>query len=283
MKGMEVMSMNEAIDRLMDKIGESVPHNENEYLGEDGLKHCSICHRATEVILNHPFTGESKKMRCVCDCKTGQQEFQERQKQESIDRQRRICFSETNMISWNFQNDDRRNEKISNAMQNYVKNFTDFKKDGKGLLLHGPVGTGKTYYSACIANALIDEGYRVKMDKFSNIVNKLQGTFDGKDDIIRSLNNYTLLIFDDLGAERKSEYMQEQVFNIIDERYRSGLPFIITTNLPIDEIKKPQEIAYQRIYDRILERCFPVEVTGPSRRRQNVKDTYFDVKEKLGL
>ena len=91
------------------------------------------------------------------------------------------------------------------------------------------------------------------------------------------------MIIDDLGAERKSEFMQEQVFNIIDSRYRSGLPFIITTNLTADEIKKPQDVGYSRIYDRILERCHPVEVTGASRRRQNVKDTYFDVKEKLGL
>ena len=107
--------------------------------------------------------------------------------------------------------------------------------------------------------------------------------FEGKQKFIDSLNRYTLLIIDDLGAERKSEFMQEQVFNIIDARYRSGLPFIITTNLTADEIKKPQDVGYSRIYDRILERCFPVEVTGASRRRQNVKDTYFETKEKLGL
>jgi hypothetical protein len=51
----------------------------------------------------------------------------------------------------------------------------------------------------------------------------------------------------------------------------------------MDDIKKPQDVGYSRIYDRILERCFPVEVTGNSRRRQNVRDTYFEVKEKLGL
>jgi DNA replication protein DnaC len=97
------------------------------------------------------------------------------------------------------------------------------------------------------------------------------------------LNDFDLLIIDDLGAERKSEYMQETVFNIIDSRYRSGLPFIITTNLTADEIKKPQEVSFQRIYDRILERCFPVEVTGQSRRRQALKDTHADVKAMLGL
>jgi len=255
----------------------------SEYMGEDGLLHCSVCHQKTETIVKHPFTGEEKKVRCICACKTEAEKFKDRQLQEELERKRRICFSETNMKDWNFANDDRRNAKLSDAMQNYVKNFTDFRKDGKGLLLHGTVGTGKTYFSACIANALIDEGYTVLMTNFARLTNQIQGMFDGKQEFIDSLNRYSLLIIDDLGAERKSEFMQEMVFNIIDSRYRSGLPFIITTNLTTDEIKKPQEIGYSRIYDRILERCFPVEVSGVSRRRQNVKDTFFDVKEKLGL
>ena len=50
-----------------------------------------------------------------------------------------------------------------------------------------------------------------------------------------------------------------------------------------EEIKKPQDVGYSRIYDRILERCHPVEVSGISRRRQNVKDTYFETQKKLGL
>jgi len=209
--------------------------------------------------------------------------FENRMKREELERHKSVCFAESNMYNWTFENDDRKNPKISDAMLNYVNNFTEFKKDGKGLLLYGTVGTGKTYFAACIANRLIDSGYKVLMTNFARLTNEIQGMFEGKQKFIDSLNRYTLLIIDDLGAERKSEFMQEQVFNIIDARYRSGLPFIITTNLTADEIKKPQDVGYSRIYDRILERCFPVEVTGASRRRQNVKDTYFEVKEKLGL
>lgn len=276
------MSMEEVFDAMTEKFNASVPHSESEYIGENGLLHCSVCHKNVQTEVE--FLGRKKIVRCICDCRKKELDaYADREKCEERDRQRRICFAETNMANWTFANDDRRNARLSDAMQNYVKNFTDFRKDGKGLLLYGTVGTGKTYFAAAIANALIDQGYKVKMDKFSNIVNQLQSTFDGKDELIRSLNRYALVIFDDLGAERKSEYMQEQVFNIIDERYRAGLPFIITTNLTADEIKKPQEVGYSRIYDRILERCFPVEVAGTSRRRQNLKDTFVDVKEKLGL
>ena len=275
--------MEDAINSVIESISQKVPRPENEYIGEDGLLHCSKCHHKTETIIKHPFTGEERKVRCVCKCRTEMDDFKDRQKQEELERKKRICFAESNMFNWTFANDDGKNEKISNAMKNYVKNFTDFKKDGKGLLLYGTVGTGKTYFAACIANALIDEGYSVLMTNFARLTNSIQGTFDGKNEFIDSLQRYTLLIIDDLGAERKSDFTQEQVFQIIDARYRSGLPMVITSNLTAEEIKKPQEVGYSRIYDRILERCFPVAVTGESRRRQEVKDSYFDIKEKLGL
>ena len=277
------MSMEEAIENLIESISQRVPKADSEYIGEDGLLHCSKCHHKTETIIKHPFTGEDRKVPCVCKCRTEMDDFKDRQKQEELERKKRICFAESNMFNWTFANDDGKNEKLSNAMKNYVKNFAEFKKDGKGLLLYGTVGTGKTYYSACIANALIEEGYSVLMTNFARLTNSLQGTFDGKNEFIDSLQRYTLLIIDDLGAERKSDFMQEQVFSIIDARWRSSLPMIITTNLTAEEIKNPQEVGYARIYDRILERCFPIAVMGESRRRQEVKDSFADIKEKLGL
>ncbi len=230
------------------------------------------------------FFGKKRIVRCICDCvKKEIAARKERERQEELERMRRVCFSETNMATWNFANDDMSNPRISKAMQNYADQFADFKRESKGLLLYGTVGTGKSYYAACIANKLIDNGYRVLMTNFARLTNAIQGKFEGKQELIDNLNRYSLLIIDDLGAERKSEYMQELVFNIIDSRYRSGLPFIVTTNLTAEEIKKPQEIGYSRIYDRILERCFPVEISGSSRRRQKLINTHLDVKERLGL
>lgn len=276
------MSIEAALDNMADALSNKVPKPDAEYIGKDGFLHCSICHRAVQTKVE--FLGKEKIVRCICDCKKKElDEFENRERQQEYERRRKVCFAETNMSTWTFENDDRKNAKISDAMMRYTDNFSEFRRNGKGLLLHGTVGTGKTYYAACIANKLIDKGYRIMMTNFARLTNQIQGTFDGKQELIDSLNRYELLIIDDLGAERKSEFMLEQVFNIVDSRYRSGLPMIITTNLTTDELKKPQDVSYSRIYDRILERCHPIKVDGISRRRESVKHNFAQTQKLLGL
>ena len=270
------------MQKIINNIANSVPVEDNTYTGTDGLIYCRNCGGARQVKIS-PL-GKERIVNCICKCMAEKRDQEnQRMQTDELERKRRTCFSQSNMHKWTFAADDKNNPKLSEAMQRYVDNFRTFLKEGKGLLLYGTVGTGKTFYAACIANALIDKEYRVLMTNFASLTNTLQGKFDGKQEYINSLNNYSLLIIDDLGAERKSEFMQEQVFNIIDSRYRAGLPMIITTNLTIDEIKKPSEIGNARIYDRILERCHPIEVTGGSRRRAKIKDEYNETQMLLGL
>ena len=81
------------------------------------------------------------------------------------------------------------------------------------------------------------------------------------------LCGYPLLVIDDFGMERGTEYVLEQIYNIIDSRYRSRKPLIVTTNLTLTELKNPQNTAHARIYDRLLELCTPIACTGPSMRK----------------
>ena len=276
--------MEGAMINIAESVNDRVPIPDDEYLGDDGLLHCKVCHKQTQTVVE--IFGVRKKVRCICDCiKKDMEEREKRERQQEFDRMRMVCFGEALrvMVDWTFDNDDRRDAKIADAMRRYADGFAKFREESKGLLLYGDVGTGKTYYAACIANQLISNGYTVLMTNFATLTNKIQGTFDGKQELIDSLNRYSLLIIDDLGTERNTDYMKELVFNIIDARYRSGLPMILTTNLPMDEIKKSNDIGYTRIYDRILERCFPVAVKGHSRRRQHVRDSYVNMKDEMGL
>ena len=89
----------------------------------------------------------------------------------------------------------------------------------------------------------------------------------------------TLLIIDDLGAERGTEYAVENVFNVIDRRYRSGKPLIITTNLHLSMLTNEQSLDKKRIYDRILELCIPVCVNGASKRTATAKEKMKEMQE----
>lgn len=252
---------------------------------KDGLLYCGKCNTPKQH--RGKFLSMVKVVPCLCRCRSEELAAEEQQRktekqQERIKQHRRASFLESDMQHWNFAADDGADPRIIRAAKNYVANFAQFREQGKGLLLYGGVGTGKTFAAACIANALIDSGRTCLMTNFARVLNTLW-SIEEKQAYIDSFNQFDLLVLDDLGAERRSEYAQEQVFNVIDARYRAKLPMIITTNLSIDEIKKPDSIGNSRIYDRVLEMCHPVEVTGKSRRRQKVAADFRSMNELLGL
>lgn len=280
------MNLAETIDGIIEQGKLSIKANEWDYIGEDGLLYCGNCHTKKQTEVN--IFGAVRRPMCLCKCMTEKRDAEEAaMKREEFERRtkeyRKTGFPESDMQNWTFENDDMANERITKAMRNYVDNFAELKKHGKGLLLYGSIGKGKTYAACEVANALIDKGYPVLVTNFARLTNTIQGKFEGKQEYIDSLNQFQLLVIDDLGAERKSEYMQEIVYNIIDSRYRAGLPFIITTNMTIEEIKTPTDIGNARIYDRIIERCFPIEVNGKNRRRKKVIAEYDEMKKLLGL
>lgn len=280
------MDLTEVINGIMDKAKENTKAEQGDFVDEaTGLLMCGKC--GTPKQCKVELFGTIRMPMCLCKCQTDKREREEEERnriefEKKVKKLRRDGFPEEEMQNWNFANDDLANERITKAMQRYVDNFAELRKIGKGLLLYGSVGTGKTYAACEVANALIDKGYPVYVTNFSRVLNTLQGTFE-KQDFIDELNRYQLLVIDDLGIERETAFAKEQVFNVIDARYRAGLPMIITTNLTIDDIKKPQNIGDSRIYDRILEKCFPIEVTGQSRRRKAVINEYDEMRNLLGL
>lgn len=275
-----------AIGGIIEKARETNNIVEGDYIGADNLYYCGKCHTPKQCAVE--FAGIEKVVPCICHCKAEEIKLEEEKRQqraffERVQRYRRMGFPESDMENWNFENDDRSNPKMSDAMMNYVKHFDEFRAKGKGLLLFGNVGTGKTFYAACIANALIDRGIPCLVTNFKRIENTVQGLFEGRQEYYDSMNRFPLLLIDDLAVERKTEYMQEIVFNVIDSRYRAGLPLIVTTNLTRQELTHTADITYQRIFSRLFEMCTPIEIDGKDRRCVALKNDIAEDKRLLGL
>lgn len=273
-----------AVKRVANNAAKLNQQNANDYY-QNGLLMCGKCHTPKQH--RGVMFGVEMVVTCMCRCRQEELEAEhEREEQEKrlarVKELRKVGFPEREMQEQTFSQDDGADARTMRAMQNFVEHYAEFRKRHKGLLLYGNSGSGKTFAAACVVNALIEQGIPCLMTNFGRVFNTLWSA-EEKQAYLDGLNQFDLLVLDDLGAERKTEFSQELVFQIIDSRCRSGLPTIITTNLPIEVIKKPQTIMETRIYDRILQMCHPVEVKHASRRRKIVADSFLEVNNLLGL
>lgn len=275
---------------LLERISQSAAENvlaPGDYVGEDGLIYCGICKEPKQAIITPPVMNTTIRVYIPCKCKRDQYAEDEERRKANEERARAMRlrdmgFPDSEMSTFTFAQDDGHNDRVSRAARNFVEHFEDFRKDRQGLLLYGPPGTGKSFIAACITNALIDKGYTCLMTNFARIVNTITAIPD-KQTYIDGLNDFTLLVIDDLAAERETEYVQETVNNIIDARYRTGKPLIITTNLTKKELQDPEDMRKKRIYSRLYDMCIPIEVTGNDRRKDNLRTRFKTAKEILEL
>lgn len=268
-------------------LAESTESNEqsDDYI-KDNLLYCGKCHTPKQVEVE--INGTISRPYCMCQCESEEYSREQAKKREifrkeEIERNRASGFVDLDMKHCIFALDDRKNPKISDISQRYVEHFQTMRHKGKGLIYLGNSGTGKSFMAACITNALIDKGYKCLMTNFPRIINELTGIFEGKQTYIDSLNRYDLLVIDDLAIERDTEYTSEIIQNVIDSRYRSGKPLIITTNLTKADFENPKNIKKERLFSRLYEMCLPIPVTGTDRRKEKAAVKDGEIKDLLGL
>lgn len=240
----------------------------------DGLNICDTCgkQRSKRIVLD----GNEYIVPIMCPCEVAAEKRRE-QEQQAIARERRVAelrrrgLMDNKYLDHRFAVDEMRKSIASKVARKYVTKWDEFKRDNIGLMFTGTFGTGKTFYAACIANALIDQGVPVIMTSLPTVLNKLTGSFE-KQDIIDELTAADLLILDDYGTERKTDFAMEQVFALIDQRYRSNRPLIITTNLEKSDLENAPTMDEQRINERILAMCaMEVKATENVRARKRDK------------
>lgn len=242
--------------------------NAHDYRDEEGLLVCGMCGERKES--RHTVLGMEKRLPIQCACERGVRErekaAEERLKmQQEADKARKRCFPFASMAEMTFENAE-----PSDALtkcEKYADRFENFEAVGGGLLLYGFVGTGKTYAAASIANRLIDNGYTALFTSLATLGNKMTAQRFDKADVLGEICGYDCVILDDLGIERTTPTMGENVYQIINALYLSGTVMIVTTNLDMKQIQGEQDPDRARIYSRLLDCCRPLEVKGSDRRK----------------
>lgn len=275
------------IDTINARASRQYAENEGDYRNQDGLLMCGTCHTQKECVLTKS-DGTTRTVHCACDCSVERnareaEEKRKRDRMQYLDSMRRTGFPDAEMREWTFDKADHADQKIENVARKYAANFNAMREQGTGLLLCGQVGTGKSFLAAAIANELISQGTPCLMTNFSRIISRISEKFGGDQKYLDNLNRFDLLVIDDLGAERDSEFTWEKVMNVIDARYRTGLPLIVTTNLSMKELSDPSDIRRQRVFSRLREMCIFLEVRGEDRRGRKMQDKLTTAKSLLGL
>lgn len=258
---------------------------EGDHIGEDGLVYCGKCGSRKQLRIQ--FGDKTHVVRCVCKCES--KEMEEKKRQEEYEEQmRRINrLKEASMMDKKYREVTfekyevrEENKKAFEMAKKYAERFQDMYKKNQGLLLYGPVGTGKSFTAACIGNYLLNNAKPVIMTSFVKILQDIWEN-DREAEYITILNSASLLIIDDLGTERETDYALEKVYNIIDSRVRANKPMIITSNLELNDMMECEDIRKKRIYDRILECCYPMYVGGKSFRMMKAAQRFDEMKDFL--
>jgi len=126
---------------------------------------------------------------------------------------------------------------------------------GLGLLFIGPVGAGKTFLAAAIANALMERDQQVLFLVVPDLLDQLRATYKTEDnelDLLDSAREIPILILDDLGAHNYTDWTRNRLYSIINYRLNEQLPTIITSNLTLDEM---EEYLGARTTSRLIQAC----------------------------
>jgi len=275
------------ISEILDVIAKNVINNQEnsdkDYLNSDGLIICGNCGTKKQTRINIPQIGV-KILPVACKCYIEKTESaREKQRIYENDQLRKQYIEFDNCRRYRFGQDDGRNANISAILRKYADNYDAMLKKNTGIVLYGGIGTGKTFYAGCIANELIDRGFAVVMTSvylITEYTDSFAKNQHKKDEYMEHLKKCDCLILDDLATERDTEFMNEKVYNVINMRYQSGKPLIVTTNASKQDILDPKNIQRMRIYDRLAEMCKLIEVSGESRRIEKANQLNADFLKK---
>lgn len=209
--------------------------------------------------LGHPDFGKA----FPCDCVEDESDDARRDRLErysSLGPLTRLTFS--NLIERGRSVNPRDQEQF----RRLVLDAKEFAEAPEGwMLIHGASGAGKTHVAAAIANRCIERGQPALFVVVPDLLDHLRAAYNpgsevGYDVLFEQVRNAPVLILDDLGTQNATSWAQEKLFQILNHRYNSQLPTIVTTNLTLDRL---DERLRMRLTDPELSRAYHVEAHAP--------------------
>lgn len=263
---------------------------ENTYEDENGLLYCNKCHtlRVTEKII--PVF--NKRMPVMCQCmKEAEQREKDKEdynhKMQMLDKLRSASLLGERYTDATFENTDIVEgdfEKAFHRCRKYCDIADEALKKGYGIYMYGNSGTGKTHLTACICNELINKYQQCLFTNFFEISKLIRSTYNRNaeaEGIIKRIGDIDFLFIDDLGTEilkknGEDNWLQEQVFDIINKRYNNKKPTIYSSNYSLNELIETRGMM-EKTVDRIMEMSTAIiRVNGQSYRAKNRrKDVIF--------
>jgi DNA replication protein DnaC len=200
----------------------------------------------------------------ACDCvldESAEKRLERLQRYSSLGPLTRLTFANLNGRGRSPNPEDQR------RFAALVEDARRFAEEPSGwLLVHGASGAGKTHVAAAIANACIEHGIPALFVVVPDLLDHLRAAYNpaaeiGYDSLFEQVRNARVLILDDLGTQNATAWAQEKLFQIVNHRYNSRQPTVVTTNLPVDRL---DERLRMRLTDPDLARVYHVEPSAPN-------------------